>query len=183
MQKVFLAILTLIALNNSCFGQFKPLQSFIPSNFSILDTARGDLNKDGKADMVLILRNTFERMDYDTTRPLLLLEGNGRGQYKLLARNDSVVLCLGCGGIFGDPYAGITIKNGYFSIEHYGGSNWRWTRVITFKYDIKRKEFILHRDAGYSWHVFDPNNQTENLFSKEDFDKLAFAKYSNEKAW
>jgi hypothetical protein len=62
-------------------------------------------------------------------------------------------------------------------MEHYGGSNWRWTRVITFKFDTKSKQFILHS----SWHVSDPNKQTENLFSKEDLDKLTFAKYSNEK--
>jgi hypothetical protein len=129
----------------------------------------------------LILRNKFENINSDTTRPLLLLQGDGKGQYKLIARNDSVVLCLNCGGVFGDPYAGITIKNGYFSIEHYGGSGWRWDRVMTFKFDAKNNRFVLHRDAGYSWHVSDPNKQTQNLFSKEDFDNLPFSRYSYEK--
>ncbi len=165
------------------FGQFKDLNKIIPTGFTILDSTSGEINKDGIKDLVLILKNNLEKFNYDTTRPLLLLERNKLGQFKLIARNDNVVLCLNCGGIFGDPYQGITIKKGYFSIEHFGGSNWRWTRIITFKFDTKTKNFYLHRDAGKSWHTSDPNKTTENLFSKTDFGKLTFDKYSNIKNW
>ena len=69
----------------------------------------------------------------DTARHLLIIQGEKDGTFKIVANNDSIVLCFGCGGVFGDPYAGITVKDNYFSIEHYGGSAWRWTRIITFK--------------------------------------------------
>jgi hypothetical protein len=115
------------------------LKQLIPADFTILDSASGDINKDGVRDLVIILRNKYETFNTDTTRPLLLLEGNLKRRYKLLARNDSVVLCMGCGGVHGDPYQGITVKSGYFSIEHFGGSGWRWTRIITFKYDPKKR--------------------------------------------
>lgn len=164
-------------------GQYKNLKQFIPAGFTILDSASGDINKDGIKDLVLVLRNNYENLNADTTRPLLLLQGNGARQYKLLERNDHVVLCMGCGGVHGDPYQGITIKNGYFSIEHFGGSGWRWTRIITFKFDAKTRSFILHRDAGESWHISDPDKTTGNFFSKEDFDKLAFDKFSYNKGW
>ena len=177
----FLAILSLMAL--SSFGQFDRLRTFIPNNFSILDSAAGDINNDGLQDLVVILRNRYEDMNTDTTRPLLLLLGNGSGQYKLFARNDSVVLCMGCGGVHGDPYEGLTVKRGYFSVEHLGGSGWRWTRIITFKYDAMRKRFFLHRDAGLSWHVSDTGKMTEILNRKEDFDSLPFDKFSYNKIW
>jgi hypothetical protein len=167
----------------SSFGQFDRLQAFIPKNFSILDSAAGDINKDGWQDLVVILRNRFENMNTDTTRPLLLLIGNGRGKYKLLARNDSVVLCKGCGGVHGDPYEGLTVKRGDFSVEHLGGSGWRWTRIITFKFDALKKRFLLHRDAGFSWHVSDTSKMTEILNRKEDFDSLPFDKFSYNKIW
>ncbi len=68
-------------------------------------------------------------------RPLLILIGNSYGNLKKVAHNNNnTVLCHNCGGIFSDPFEGITIKNGYFSVEHYGGSNWRWTEIITYKY-------------------------------------------------
>ena len=156
----------------------KLFQSFIPGSYSLLDSASGDWNKDGYKDLVLILKSDSEEMNPDTTRPLLLLAGTANGGYTLLARNDSVVLCKGCGGVFGDPYAGIVIKNGYFSIEHYGGSNWRWTRVITFKFDVKSNVFRLHRDAGVSYHTSDPDKTTDIISNKSHYGKLLFTKYS-----
>ncbi|MFL9484747.1 hypothetical protein ACI6Q2_18330 [Chitinophagaceae bacterium LWZ2-11] len=181
MHKQLPIIIIILLFCEASFGQYKNLQQFIPKNFTILDSASGDLNKDGFRDLILILRSDFEKDSPDTTRPLLILEGNANGQYKLVARNDSVVLCKECGGIFGDPYNHITVKGSYFSIEHMGGSAWRWTRIITFKFDAKTNQFILHRDEGESWHTSNPNKTKESLIDKQNFDKLPFEKYTNNK--
>lgn len=182
MSKSFLLLLCLLS---DMFSQAQtnapaPYQSFIPKGFSLLDSASGHLNKDGINDMVLILKNDLETANPDTTRPLLLLAGIGNGLYKLLERNDHVVLCAACGGIFGDPYEGVVIKNGFFSIEHYGGSNWRWTRIITFKYDPVSQKFKLHKDAGVSYHVSDPDKQEEIVNNKAAFGKRLFSEYTYE---
>ena len=164
-------------------GQSQGLASFIPADFSILDSASGNINKDGKKDLLVILKNNLEETNGDTTRPLLILLGNENGSYNFSGRNDNVVLCKACGGVFGDPYAGMTVKNNFFSIEHYGGSNWRWTRIITFRYDVKSKQVLLHRDAGDSFHTSDPDKTTTNIYNKEDFGKLIFTGYSYHKDW
>ena len=170
-------------LYNAVSAQFQPLHALMPPNFSILATAAGDINQDGKKDLVVILRNPYERMNTDTTRPLLLLAGNGKGRYRLLARNDSVVLCMGCGGVHGDPYAGITVRRGYFAIRHFGGSSWRWTRVIAFRYDSRRKQFVLHRDDGWSWHNLGPAERTKISNRPVDFDRVSFTAFSYQTAW
>lgn len=180
MIKLFLIVIGLFYFSNQTFSQSTGITSFIPAGCSILDSASGDFNKDGLKDYVLILKVDEEEEHADTTRPLLLLMGTGKDQYRLIGRNDSVVLCKSCGGVFGDPYAGIVIKNNFFSVEHYGGSNWRWTRIITFRYDIKTKQFLLHRDAGESFHTFDLDKRKLQLYEKENFGKLPFAKYSYE---
>ena len=164
-------------------AQYGPVASFIPAGFTILDSATGDINLDGYVDAIIILRNNYESANADTTRPLLVLSGNASGTFRLYARNDSVVMCKGCGGVFGDPYAGITIKRNYFSIEHYGGSSWRWTRIITFVFDQKRKQLLLHKDAGESWHTSDPGNITTTNYKREDVGRLLFSQYAYEKAW
>ncbi|MES2776137.1 MAG: hypothetical protein V4722_18310 [Bacteroidota bacterium] len=165
------------------FGQTKSYNSFIPVGFTILDSAIGDINKDGIKDAVLILKVKNEAAWSSTVRPLLVLEGNKRKQFKLVARNDHVVMCWDCGGVHGDPYVRTVIKNGYFSVEHFGGSGWRWTRVITFKFNSKTQKLMLHRDAGHYWHVSEDGKKTERINGEKDFDKLPFDKYDNVRTW
>lgn len=184
MKNAVIVLLLLISVD--LFAQNpKPddIKSFIPPEYELLDSKNGDLNKDGYPDMVLVLKAKEEEVNEDALRPLILLAGTATGKYELIGRNDNVVLCKGCGGIWGNPYEGITIKNGYFSIEHYGGSNWRWTRVITFKYNLKTKKFKLHRDAGVSFHTSDPNKQKTFVHDKGDYDKITFEEFNNQKAW
>lgn len=185
-MKKFCFCLSILILSISAQSQSSkpaPYPSFIPKGFTLLDSAYGDLNKDAYKDMVLILRNDAEQNNADTTRPLLLLAGTANGLYNLMERNDHVVLCAGCGGVMGDPYQGITIKGGYFSIEHYGGSSWRWTRIITFKYDSTTKKFKLHRDAGVSFHASEPDKQKETVHNKKDFGKLFFSQFNQNDIW
>lgn len=171
-------IISFLIISLTVKSQSNNIKPFIPKGFTLLDSASGDLNNDGFKDLIVVLKNDLEGTVPDTTRPLLILHGSKNGTYKLIAKNDHVVLCEACGGVFGNPYEGITIKNNYFSIGHYGGSSWRWTRIITFKYDLKSKQYVLHKDAGISFHTSDPDKTTENIHRKKDFDKLPFSKYN-----
>lgn len=131
----------------------------------------------------LILGKLTEGIASDVPLPLLILTGKPDQSFTLEARNDSVVLCADCGGIFGDPYQGLTIKNGYFSVEHYGGSSWRWTRIITFKFSKSDNTWMLHKDAGIYYHNSDPEKVEDILTNKEDFGKLLFRDYRNMKGF
>ncbi|HTF04008.1 MAG TPA: hypothetical protein VK826_08280 [Bacteroidia bacterium] len=149
----------------------------IPAGWELMDTMTGNLNRDAYLDMLVILKNPAEDSMTEMVRPLLVLIGNADGVFNVAARNDSVVLCKGCGGIFGDPYDGMAIRNGYFSIEHYGGSNWRWTRVMTFKYNNDKQAWFLSRDAGIDYHTSEPDKETESVFNKESYGKQNFTEY------
>lgn len=151
-----------------------------PEGWAIMDTMTGDLNRDEYLDMLIVLKGPHdEDRDSLIPRPLLVLTGNKDGTLTLEARNDNVVLCHECGGVFGDPYEGLAIKNGYFSAEHYGGSSERWTQIITFRYNEKEKTWLLHRDAGVTYSVFDPDmTEKEYVNHPEAFGKLKFTDYN-----
>jgi len=166
------------------FDRELPLElgQFIPDGYVVLGHAYGDLNKDKKDDVIMILKNMDEEKTSDVNenveaRPLLIILRQKDGSLKQVASNDSVVLCYNCGGAFGDPYTGITIKNGYFSIEHYGGSSWKWERIVTFKYDKKANNWFLHKDGIVRYQ---PTNEkgSEIIRTSKDFGKLAFEKFS-----
>lgn len=162
------------------------VKAYVPAGYELTAWASGDLNRDAFEDAVLIATKLGESEVADgddelEPRPLLLLLGQADGSLKLAARNDHVALCDMCGGVFGDPLEGIAIKNGYFSIEHYGGSSWRWTRIITFKYDSEKENWFLHKDGGDSFHSGAPEEVETNIRTVKDFGVVPFEQFDFEK--
>ncbi len=159
------------------FGVYEyALSKFVLEGYKILDVVRGHLNRDTRKDFLLILEER-NRDNIEQKRPLLILTKQSNGQLKFEARNDNVVLCPQCGGVWGDPYTGTVIKNGYFTVEHYGGSGWRWTRLITFKYSKKDNEWYLHKDGGVSFHNSEPDKVEETVKTVKDFGKVPFERF------
>lgn len=162
------------------------IKSFIPNGYEPIEATKGDLNQDSIPDAILVVKKPDEKetsdvVDHPTKRPLLVLIGEGNGKYKLAARNDNVVLCVDCGGVFGDPFEGVSIKNGVFSVEHYGGSSWRWTKIITFKYSPADKNWLLSRVGSDSYHTSDPNKMKTTIKTAKNFGKVLFEKYDGYK--
>jgi hypothetical protein len=149
--------------------------SFIPEGYVLMDTLSGDLNLDKYPDKLLIVRKIEEDTIYEIVdRPLLILLGQAEGMYRLAARCDKAVLCYRCGGVYGDPYAEMAIQNGIFTIHHYGGSNWRWTRAISFKYSPKDQQWYLYEDGGETFFVFEPDKTESKVKTTQDFGIIKF---------
>lgn len=158
------------------------LKEFVPPGFSFLGGEKGNLNLDKYADVVLVLKKDNEKETSDVVnnpekRPLLILLGQADKTYKLAARNDNTVYCVDCGGVFGDPFDSLTITNGNFSINHYGGSSWRWTRIITYKYSPAEKKWYLFRDGAESFHASEPNKVKTTIKTAKNFGKVSFEKF------
>ncbi|WP_051666539.1 hypothetical protein [Pedobacter sp. R20-19] len=158
------------------------LKKYIPKGFDALEMAKGDLNRDAYADIILVLKKrgeekTSDVINHPEKRPLLILLGQADKTYKLAARSDNSVYCVDCGGMMGDPFTGITIKNGYFSVEHYGGSGQRWTRIVTFKYLPAEKNWFLFKDGGERFHATAPEEVKTEVKTVKNFGKIPFQKF------
>lgn len=131
---------------------------FVLNGFEVLDYQTGDINGDKKPDAILILKTPGEDsiIEDETTRPLLVLVRQPDGKLKQLARNDNVILCRHCGGVFGDPYEGINITGNGFSISFYGGSSWRWGATYDFIYKPNLKNWVQAGESHTSFHAGDP---------------------------
>jgi hypothetical protein len=159
--------------------EYKDYLKFVPENYSVLFKGSGDLNEDNYPDVILVLKRNGEDSTSDVVslpekRPLLILTGTARETYQLAASSNNAVYCVDCGGVMGDPFTGVTVKNGYFSVEHYGGSAWRWSRIITFKYDANEKTWYLHKDGGESYHVTEQEKGESKIRTVKDFGKVKF---------
>lgn len=182
MKTAFIVLLSICALYT--YGQNFPEvirrdSIYIPATYEMLDSISGDLNRDSYKDLLIIFKNADEEdlsetSDEPIDRPLLIYLRDSLNNYHLITQNNKVVLCYSCGGVFGDPYNGMAVKNGYFTIEHYGGSAWRWTRYITFKYSESDSTWYLHKDGGESFHASDPDNTEINIKTVKDFGIVKF---------
>ncbi|MGI4864088.1 MAG: hypothetical protein ACRYFZ_09210 [Janthinobacterium lividum] len=113
--------------------------SFIPSGYRLLPEGRitGDLNGDGRPDVVLALRPIIEDIQNDDNTPprlLLVLWRTATGSYRLATVARRALLCKECGGVHGDPFEGLRIEREVLSIYHYGGSSWRWSLTAKFRF-------------------------------------------------
>lgn len=131
--------------------QADAFRSFRDSSYRTLDSIGFVAN--GRRFDLIILEHVE---DWEAARPLLLYryQDNVRD---LLIRNDSLVLCRTCGGVFGDPYDGVRFANDTLRIHHYGGSAWRWS--ITHAFVPGRDEdWPLVRRTEISYWVHEPDS-------------------------
>jgi hypothetical protein len=154
----------------------------LPAGYAVLAAALGDLNRDAVPDWLVVLHKpdeakTSDVISHPTKRPLLLFVGSAGGTYTLAARTDNAVYCVDCGGMMGDPFTGLTIKKGYFTVEHYGGSAQRWTRYVTFRYDPSARTWLLHRDGSEHFHALDPEHGTTTATTAKNFGRVPLTKF------
>jgi hypothetical protein len=137
----------------------KTITDFIPAEYDTLVTASGDLNKDKSSDYAIVLKSkkeeTFDPSINDSdslpSRLLIILFKSDKG-YRLAGKTDKLIMCSQCGGIFGDPFEGIEIVNGILTVNHYGGSAWRWSYTHKFRY--QQNDFYLIGQTNHSyWNV------------------------------
>ncbi|MEQ1646379.1 MAG: hypothetical protein ABL959_23200 [Pyrinomonadaceae bacterium] len=147
-----------------------------------LETA--DLNGDGFADYLLVVETPKAGRDVsgDGIRTLLILTADRNGELKLAARNDKVVYCRTCGGVFGDPFAGVTAKRNTFSVDNYGGSNWRWSDSYKFNYSRIDKTWQLILVSKDSFMSTDPEKTAKTkVITPKKFGKIDIARFDPDK--
>jgi hypothetical protein len=158
------------------------IRRLLPAGYTVLAAEPGDLNRDALPDWLVVLHRPDEQKTSDvvahpTKRPLLVFVGGAGGTYTLAARSDNAVYCVDCGGMMGDPFMHLTIKKGYFTVEHYGGSAQRWTRFVTFKYDPTARTWLLHRDGSEQFDATDPEHSTTTATTTKNFGRVPLAKF------
>jgi hypothetical protein len=130
----------------------KKFALFIPKQSSIIDTCNEDYNKDGKIDVVLV---TEIKNKPSENRTVIILENTG-ATFKQVAKGKNTIMCAECGGVFGDPFADINLKGNVLTVNHYGGSAWKWSNTYTFRF--QKNEWQLIGIAEFSFHSIGCDN-------------------------
>lgn len=158
---------------------------FVESGTKAIALEKSDLNGDGREDFILVLEKenpAKDSNDFPTgQRPLLILLRGADGKLTSAKRNERIVMCSQCGGVFGDPFEGVIAKRNTFSVEHYGGSNWRWKYSYKFNYSRVDKTWQLVRVEELNYHASNPNKGTTKIYTPpRHFGKIDIADFDPE---
>lgn len=154
------------------------LKRLVPQGSKLIDWQIADLNVDGSPDVLAVYESGAGQGDDDGPRTLLIALRQSDGRLNVVKRNDKVVFCRQCGGVFGDPYESLEAGKGRFTVNHYGGSNWRWVFSFDFAYSRRDKTWQLVRVDESSFHTSAPNKmKTRTYKPPRDFGKIDFADF------
>lgn len=127
--------------------------AFIPPRWHLLDSTRGDLNNDGYPDLVLVVERdsavSEQRRTLDGTfailgRPRILaicLRDPATDTYRKAVQTHRFVLRSSEGGVLGDPWDGMAIRDGILHVNFAGGSAMQW--ALAYKFAWKEKDCHL----------------------------------------
>lgn len=160
------------------------VKPFVEKGAKAIALEAADLNGDGLKDYVLVLEreNATEKDEFDypkNQRPLLILTRGKGNKLSEAKRNEKIVMCSECGGMMGDPFAGMTVGKNTFTVNHYGGSAWRWELSYKFNYSRIDKTWQLVRFERTDFHAADQNETMKRKMKTppKDFGKIDLADF------
>lgn len=138
------------------------ITDFVPTGWTILDSAYGDLNKDGTKDAVIIIQhkdsismiNSLE--DTILTQPrmlLILFKKSTNNSYVLTEQSNSFILKHDNPNM-DDPYQELTINNGTLEVRFhlfYNIGSWYVTNAA-YKFRYRQGRFVLVGAYNSSFH-------------------------------
>lgn len=110
-----------------------------PKGYTDIVNTKGDLDKD-KIDELVIVYNTNEEEDFGTIREIQIFK-NKNNKWTLWHSSRGAILPSDHGGMMGDPFEGLEVKNGTLKIYHFGGSRWKWNYSHTYRF--QKGDFYL----------------------------------------
>lgn len=168
--KKTLIILIIFFNGLTVFGQDIP----VPANYVVIDSVLGDLDRDGQKELVVAYDTKKEDEPDESVQRELRVYKMQNGKWTVWEKSRQALYGSRDGGMMGDPFGGIEIKNGILLITQHGGSSWKWGH--TDKYRYQDGEFYL---VGYTsiagklcayWKEVDFNLSTGKMTVKKEYE-------------
>lgn len=137
----------------------------LPEGVCLMDICEGDLDGDGKPDFAVVLEYEpgYEYFPSESwalregIRPIYVYTYVEDVGYQCRYEHHKLIMTKEEGGMIGDPYAGIEIKEGTLTVSDYGGSSIRWGDDLIF--NIKGEELLLNKYIVYELSTLSGNGE------------------------
>lgn len=146
-MKIFLSCITLLTITGFYAQTLKNFS--VPKNYKKVLEVKGDLDKDGKNETVLVFDTDKTASDYerapgkkDYERVFYILKSE-QGNLKIWKENSTLLYSSGLGFYPDDNILDIQIKNNYLIVEQSFFSNSRHTQINKHTFRFQNGDFYL----------------------------------------
>ena len=147
--------------------------TLIPADQKLIKTVSGDLNGDGKQDLLLVSDEknpaiTDTEGKAKRTLWIFIADDSANG-FTLASSNNKIIPCEECGGLLGDPFQELKItKPGEFKLHIAGGSRERWALEYFFSFDSNAKKWFLNQLTVDAYDTI-AEKSIQKYYSTKDF--------------
>lgn len=150
--------------------QWRSVKELIAPDRRVLQSASGDLNRDGAEDHVFVLTDAEDSGARDL---LIAFTAADRGRFVQHALLEDFLPDKRSGG-FHDPIgeegiSGISIQADTLVIRQFGGSAWKWQSEAKYVFDAPLQDLYLVEERGRSYHAPSLETQDAELAELESF--------------
>ena len=152
------------------FGQ----ENIIPKEYRSIKEIYGDLNKDSVDEKVVVYNvSDTEDEDEGIDREIVIFKKEDKN-WKIWHRSKTAIGNSKDGGMMGDPFEDIEIKNGILLISQSGGSSWKWRHIDKYRFQNNDFELIGYvSNAGKAceyWEDVDYNISIGKIIIKKEYE-------------
>jgi len=146
LRRVSVSLMLALAFQAAAADLPKDVQAQLPKGFEVMQSRTGPQPGDHRESLLVVVHQATDTREQPSPRPLLIFERQGEGDFKLIARNDTVVLRADQGGQcdpFEDADEGLAVKGLYFTVENAVSCGSHWSDFVTFRYDASAGRWVF----------------------------------------
>ncbi|QEC69596.1 hypothetical protein FRZ67_20665 [Panacibacter ginsenosidivorans] len=168
--KHLLLLLFMPFIFTSSFGQ----ENSIPKQYRPVKEIYGDLNKDSVDEKIVVYNvNDTEDEVEGVDREIIIFKKENRN-WVIWHRSKTAIGNSKDGGMMGDPFEGIEIKNGILLVYESGGSSWKWSFIDKYRFQNNNFELIGYVSSAGKvceyWQDVDYNISTGEIIIKKEYE-------------
>ncbi|MCA8277554.1 hypothetical protein LGN17_34280 [Burkholderia sp. AU30280] len=138
---VLLPLLAALSLDARAGDLPQSIAAQLPPGYQPLLAHAGPDLDNGRHSFLVVVHRAVDTREQPSPRPLLIFEEQPDHAFRLVARNDQVVLRADEGGQC-DPFdpeeaadSGVAVKGRYFTVQNFVACGQHWSDYVTFRYD------------------------------------------------
>ncbi|VBQ90146.1 lipoprotein [Burkholderia pseudomallei] len=133
-----------------------PVLSRLPPGYEVMAARQGPDVDAGRISYLIVLHRPADSASEPSPRPLVIVEQQADGTFRLAARNDEVVLRANEGGQC-DPFDpqdadenGLAVKGRFFTVQNFVACGQHWSDYVTFRHDARTGRWLFANESAPS---------------------------------